>query len=347
MAGDLWCQEPYCTADNLPYIFDYGETVGDMHIAKCVAVMRTAAIYAATRQGDESIWVKIAHEGFEERLKREATLLEKLQREEIFHPALPTLLPAHIQATVEAFPYGRSVFQRRPLTYAVFEPEDGDILRAMLLKNQQPWYQHAAWIILSLTDALALIHSQGGLHLSLSPESVLVRLDKEGIPRPTLLDLGAVTEPQEIATHWSRHHLPAPYIAPELLSYPRRPSRQTDVYGLGLLLYEMLAGRPAFHFHHTAEADLLRAMQTTPIEPLNRPDLKPEVAALVQRAIAHTPSNRFTDMSTLGEKLMAEFRQAPPEKKKREINWQLSGMIALTLFFILLLFSTAFFLAGP
>ncbi len=346
MAGDLWCQESYCTADNLPYILDYGESVGDMHISKNIAVLRSSAIYEATRNDDEKILLKIAHDGFEERLKREARFLEHLQSQEIFHPMLPKLQSAHVQATIEEFPHGKTVFRRRPLTYAVFDHVDGDIMREMLLKNPQPWYQHSAWMIMGLTDVMALLHNQEVLHLGLCPESILVRYDSENIPRPLLMDLGSVTRPEDIGENWSSHYVPPAYIAPELLNYPRQPSRQSDIYGLGLIFYELLAGRPAHEFRLRRDQDILDAIQSNLISPINRPDLTNEVLAIVDRAMSRDASSRFSDFLTLGEKLMAVFPKVPAEKPPRKINWNIIGLIALVVFIILLLFATAYFLAG-
>lgn len=346
MAGDLWCQESYCTIDNLPYILDYGESVGDMHISKCVAVLRTSAIYEATRQDDEKILLKIAHQGFEERLIREARFLKHLQTQDIYHPMLLKLLSAHVQSTVEEFPYGRTVYQRRPLSYAVFEHVDGDILREMLLKNPQPWYQHAAWLVMSLVDVMALLHDQGVLHLGLCPESLLVRYDAEKIIRPVLMDLGSVTEVKDFDEMWNSHYVPPAYIAPELLDYPRQPSLQADIYGVGLIFYELLAGRPAHEFRMRRDQDILDAIRSNLIAPINRPDLKKEALDVVHRAMSKSAKSRFPDFETMGKELLDIFPSMPPEVPPRKINWNTIGIVVLVVFFIVLLLTTALFLSG-
>ncbi|MBK8932986.1 MAG: hypothetical protein IPM76_11850 [Chloroflexi bacterium] len=83
--GSLWCQESYCSIDNMVTVFDYGETVGDLNIVKLLAVLRTSSIYEAERQG-QKVLLKIAHAGFQERLKREACLFDAASGEQAVSP---------------------------------------------------------------------------------------------------------------------------------------------------------------------------------------------------------------------------------------------------------------------
>src|SRR5215211_5660094 len=117
----------------------------------------------------------------------------------------------------------------------------------MLIKNPQPWYQHASWLTVSLADLLAFLHIKGQrLHLNINPDVVLVRTDAQGIPRPMLVDLGALEEQGAVNSQWVKEYALPAYTAPELLERNPVSSVQSDVYGLGLMLYEMLAGHPAF-----------------------------------------------------------------------------------------------------
>ena len=108
--GDMWCQESYCTIENMPPVLDHGEELADITIKKAIVVTRTAVVYEATRY-DEDILIKIAHEGMEEKLINEAVLLRDIQSGKMKHPALPTLLPAYYQEDVKNYPYAETVFR--------------------------------------------------------------------------------------------------------------------------------------------------------------------------------------------------------------------------------------------
>jgi serine/threonine protein kinase len=307
-------------------VLDYGESLADLSITRAIAVMSTSTVYEAMR-GEEKVLLKVAHNGYQDRLKREAIFLADLQMSGQKHPMLPHLLPAHEEADLKLYPYGKSVFQNQTLYYSLFSFTDGDLLKGMLLKNPQPWFQHAGWIVISLSDVLGLMHQNGRLHLCLSPESIYIRFDKERIPRPMLLDLGAVVEPKDVNTHWHHSFLPTAYVAPELIrTQNRRVGVFTDVYGVGMILYEMLAGRPAYDHRLRSDEVIRRDILQRPPAKMNRPDLKgvPQVA---EKAISKDFSQRQPDILTLASQLLASFPPVPKEKKERKFNWNTFAVI--------------------
>src|SRR5690606_22184111 len=110
----------------------------------------------------------------------------------------------------------------------------GVFLSDMLRSTPQPWYQHAAWIVMQVADAIAFMHENNKLHLNLSPSGVLVRNDKDGVPRPVLMDFGY---PAENAPHFAEAYSGVSYAAPELIR-KQNATKTSDVYGLGMLFYE-------------------------------------------------------------------------------------------------------------
>lgn len=345
MGGNLWCQERDCSSANLPLVFDYGEQIGDMHIIKMAAVLHTAAIYEAER-GDEKIFLKVAHEGYHARLIREAHFLRHLTQQGISHPSIPTLLPAHRTASLESFPFGTTVFGEQTLYYLVLEHQDGNILRNALLKNRQPWYQDVGWMMMGIFDGLALMHQQNVLHLCLCPESILVRMDQEHVPRPLLLDLGAVTSVDNLSSEWQPNYMPAGYTAPELLHANGEIGPKTDTYGAGLIFYELLAGQPAYEYRLRWDKDIYAAIQAGGIAPLIRPDLDDGLVVLINRAVEHIPNQR-PDIAKMGTELMAIYPPLPPEKEPWRFNWNLFWIVTGILFVVSLLLVTAYVLAEP
>ena len=204
--GNLWCQDPDCPAGNMPVLFDYGEWLGDIQVLRLLRTLRGAAVYEAQR-GEDKLLLKVAHQGYQDQLRLEArTLVELAAKQQ--HAMLPELLPAYQQADPQQRPYGKTMFRGETMYYTVFAHADGEFLHDRLLKNPQPWYQHAAWLAIMLADAVAFMHIRANrLHLNLNPDAIYVRTDKVGIPRPLLLDLGLLAEPGVIDAAWIERYL--------------------------------------------------------------------------------------------------------------------------------------------
>lgn len=294
----------------MPTVFDYGEWLGDIQVVRLLRVSSTAAIYEA-RRGDEKALLKVAHDGCQDPLRSEAVLLSQLMPLPK-HVALPTLEPAYAQQNLKERPYGKITYQGVDRYYLVFKHVEGEFLRDALRKNPQPWYQHAAWMVISLASAVTYLHQKTGrLHLNLSPDVVFVRTDQDGIPRPVLLDLGM--EPDQV-----RQHGFGAYTAPELAH--AQAAQSTDVYGLGLILYEMLAGQPVFPAGQTQRAEAAAAVMDPARPPLNRTDLAPEARAIVERAISYRAEDRQPDPGALRRDLEAKFGKVPAERTRRLLS---------------------------
>jgi len=334
---NLWCQEKYCPAENATEIFDNGEWFGPIEIIQPIVITRSAIIYQA-RRDDEEILLKIANVGCEEKLRFEAKAFLQLAKAGQ-HPLLPVLLPAHPQGSVESHPYGWTVIEGRIKYYAVFQFADGTILRNLLLKNPQPWYQHAGWIILSIADVIYYLHKAGKLHLCLNPDVILVRFDKQGFPRPMLLDLGLAHSGQNVQEVWNEsYNLPA-YTAPEITA-GGGVSTATDIYGLGVILYEMLSGKPAYEYHLKKDEAVIRKVMEGGFKTTGRIDLKniPEIA---ERAINPQGNQRFPDVLKFVEALQPNFPAIPAERKSFRVNWNTVFIVIGSLLAISLLLALA------
>jgi serine/threonine protein kinase len=323
---NLWCQEKNCPAENATEVFDSGEWFGPIEIMQPMVAMRSAIIYQAKR-GGKNILLKIANPGCEEKLQQEAKTFRALAKSR-HHPHLPVLLAAHGQGSVDQDLFGWIVVGGQSRYYEVFEHLEGEILRNFLLKNTQPWYQHAGWIILSIADTVYYLHKAGCVHLCLNPDVILVQQDHRGVPRPILLDLGTSSPPQDAVRMWNDSYTLPAYTAPELLDPARKEpvGIAADVYGLGLLLYEMLAGRPAFQYHLVNEQVLTQHILAGEFKPSGRIDIKnmPEIA---EKAIQRQPGQRYPDVASFVNALRPNFPPIPAERKPFRLNWRTALII--------------------
>lgn len=162
-------------------------------------------------------------------------------------------------------------------------------------------------ILRDLCDALGAAHAAGIVHRDLKPDHVLLRdVDERSRSTIKLIDFGlswAATSRKLTATGTV---LGTPrYMAPEQIASARNTSARSDIYALGVIVYEALCGDSPFAA--SDQGQLLGAILQGRIEPLakHRPDLPDEVDALIRRALAQRPEDRFATPRELYEAFVA------------------------------------------
>ncbi len=329
--GNLWCERTDCPAEQGYSILSYGDHLGDLKVTKLLRVWRTAALYEALR-GEETVLLKVAHKSddCEERLKRETMALEALADKpwfpmsviKSFLPSVRPLVPVPLSPypVSSKRPYGELTFRGETKFFSIFRHAQGKFLSDLLLENPQIWHYQAAWLVITLAEALRPVASSNRCHLCLTPDMILVDTDKEGYLRPLLLDLGLIINGNEMESvnDWAKIWEPA-YTAPELLLSSRTKTAMpaADVYSLGTILYEMLAGKPAFE-SKTQRDDQIREVVTQhrSTRPLERPELEHAgITKIVERAITPNPASRFSNVLELANTLVAVYSKPPTEKR--------------------------------
>ena len=168
-----------------------------------------------------------------------------------------------------------------------------------------------------LAQALGAAHARGIVHRDVKPENVL--FTREG--RPLIADLG-------LGKHFDRDTPGASqsvelsrsgvlkgtvgYMAPEQVEDAGRAGPAADVYALGAVLYECLAGRPAFLGENALE--VLSKVTSGILEPIGRPEVPPWLEGVVLRALARDPARRFAH----GGGLAGALRGVPEPKAGSE-----------------------------
>ncbi len=301
-----------------PFVLSYGEWFSDIEIVKPIIVTRSAVLYEAVHQ-KETVYLKVAHPGpdHKERLKREALFLQAIQLNKIPCKHLPTLLPPYAFTTIAQDPYGKTMLGDHLLYFYLFQHFEGQPLRDLLLENPQLWINHVGWLLISLAEAVNCLHLQGIYHYGLSPETILVRIDDDpSVPRILLFDLGIASDKSNLRRFWYDDFVLPAYLAPELVNGYIRGDYRTDVYGLGLILYEMLVGKPVFPFKLKSDKDVMDAILKNDRVRMNREDVS-DIASLTLQAVHPTPDRRFATAADLAEQLLRYFGPPPPPKKSR------------------------------
>jgi serine/threonine protein kinase len=320
---NLFCQELYCPAEMSPTILAVGDTMSDFEIIKPVITLRSSALYEAQHQKKkDKVYLKIAHPGAEhkERLKREAEFLAFLQKDgKVPPPTIPKLLPPYVNTTLAQDSYGKTMLGGHLLYFCLFEFVEGEPLSDVLGKQPQMWITHVGWIVSRLAATINFLHLNNIYHLGLSPESVLLRFDKDPYaPRILLYDLGISADHYTIADTWYPSFVLPAYTSPELTPGNGRlkANYKTDVYGVGLILYEMLIGQPTFPYHLRGDAEVYEDVRRGRRVRMRREDAD-QVGQIAVRATDVEPDRRVEDANVLSQELTTLFGEAPPPKKSR------------------------------
>lgn len=148
---------------------------------------------------------------------------------------------------------------------------------------------------------LAAAHRIGVLHRDLKPENVMITPDGT----PHLMDFGIAVE-SAVYRGEKEDTVPGTpqFLAPELLRGDA-PSVASDVYAMGVLLYEMFTGHVPFDDADTARLVRKVVSEAAPPAATFRPDLPPELLGMLDRTIAKDPAARFPDAESLADSISA------------------------------------------
>ncbi len=232
---------------------------------------------------DETLDRKVAIKVLHREISDQADQLERFRREA---RAVASLSHPNLVAVIDAGEDGGH-------PYIVFEYVPGETLKKRIDNEGRLGLDEAAAYAIEIGRGLAAAHAARLIHRDVKPQNVLI----DGDGRAKITDFG-------IARSLEVHGLTATgrvlgttdYVSPEQAMGKEVDSR-TDVYSLGIVLYEMLTGDVPFHAETQVGVAMKHVNEIVPDVQKTRPETSAALAAALERAVAKDPDDRYPNMN--------------------------------------------------
>ena len=282
-----------------------GEQLDHFQIERLVARSGMASIFQGTdRRTGQTVAIKIPHPEMEcdpvffERFQREEEIGKKLD-----HPGVMKVIAN----------------EGRHDPYIVLEWVPGRLLRQIMSESGRMPQERAIHLVLQICQALDHIHSHGVIHRDLKPENIMVD-DNDNIK---IIDFGisANSGARRITFAKLNDTMGTPdYISPEQVKGGRGDAR-SDIYALGVMLYEMLTGTAPFTGDNPF-AIMNDRLLNNPIPPReHNPEISPQLQEVLYRALEREPRNRYRSARDFAFDL-EHLDQIGVEERPELHNWK-------------------------
>jgi serine/threonine-protein kinase len=278
-----------------------GQMLDHYRIDRTVARSGMSVLFQATDMNNgRQVAIKVPHPEMEadpvlfERFKREQEIGQTLD-----HPGV-----------VKTFDD-----EQRSRVYMVIEWVEGRLLRAILNEERKLPIERAVQLTVSICDALDYMHKHGVVHRDLKPENIMV--DAEDHIK--LIDFGIAMK--EDARRLTFTNMTATlgtpdYISPEQVK-GQRGDQRSDIYALGVMLYEMLTGETPFNGPNPLAVMNERVLKDPiPARKLN-PAISPELQEILYRALERDPRHRYATATEMAWDLEHQEQVGVEEGERR------------------------------
>jgi serine/threonine protein kinase len=299
--------------------------MGEVDLSPWVAIRRlgqggTGEVFLAEKDGRQVALKVLSAETAADARLREQVLTAATALTSVRHAAL-----------VRVLEIGQLADHRH---YVASDYVEGRDLGEILTLEEALDYERVVGLAKQLCAGLALAHQAGLVHGDLKPSNILVgKQDGSGHESATILDFGTAQ------TTGTASPLGSPeYWSPEQAS-GRHTDMRSDIYSLGIILYEALTGSAPFRSHSYSDMVQLQ-LHTEPsrlVAPAKVRRIPPELQEVVLRCLRKAPGERFANATALAEAL-ALAPPAPravpvvtPAAKPRRLAWALASAVSLVL----------------
>ncbi|MBM3272503.1 hypothetical protein FJY94_04475 [Candidatus Kaiserbacteria bacterium] len=264
-----------------------GSTLGPYRILEQIGLGGMATVYKAYQPGmDRLVALKVLPQHyardprFVKRFEQEARVIAKLEHRNI----------------VPVYDFG----EQDGTAYLAMRYLQAGTVKEILSHGPLP-LPDAAKLLSDIASALDYAHSQGIIHRDVKPSNVLV--DKQGNAYLTDFGIAKVIESTLEMTGSAALGTPA-YMAPEQ-TLGKAVTPQSDVYSLGVMLYEMVTGKPPFEADTPMAIALMHVHEPLPLPRKVKTDLSEAVELVILKALAKDPKDRFASASELARTFAA------------------------------------------
>jgi hypothetical protein len=243
---------------------------------------------------ERTVAIKILHDHYSddpeyvERFRREARELARLN-----HPNIVTVID-------------RGEFEGRQ--FIVFEHVDGETLKSLVERSGPMPVDQAVSLVHQVARGLAFAHEQGIVHRDVKPHNVLI--DENGTAKVTDFGIARSLDPAEGLTETGTLLGTSEYIAPEQASGGPVDER-SDQYSLAIVLYELITGEPPYTGDNFMAVAVKHIQEPVPSVRDRRPDVSPRLDAILGRALAKRPEDRFPTTEAMMAALEAARAELP------------------------------------
>jgi serine/threonine protein kinase len=309
-----------------------GDQIDHYRLEAVVDTTVATTTYRATNLQDNSpVAIKMPHAEME----TDPAFADRFHREEeisksLYHPGLLNAVPD----------------DHRSRHYLVTEWFDGQPLRQLLNQSKKPPQDRATKIALQVCGVLEYIHGHGIVHRNLRPENVLIGPGDQ----VKLIDFGVAAKegsPRLTFTNLAQLLGGSPYISPEELAGKRGDAR-SDIFSLGMILYEMLTGSLPF-----PGDDPFERLQNHPVPPrVIDPSISPQLQEVLYRALEREHKNRYASAHEFALDLahldrvgvpdraeVHEWKKQKSEKSRKLVLYAALALLPILIFILMVYFA--------
>lgn len=258
-----------------------GQTIGAYRIIHQIGQGGMATVYKAYHAAmDRYVALKVLPRQLAEsteftgRFQQEARIIANLEH--------PHILPVHDYGEADG------------ITYLVMRFMDAGTLKEKMQAGALPLNQ-VDRLFTQLADALDYAHTKGVIHRDLKPSNVLV--DARGSVFLTDFGIAKLLESSSQFTGTGAMVGTPAYMSPEQ-AQGTKVDQRTDIYALGIILYEMVTGRVPFEAETPLAVILKHLNEPLPLPSVVKPDISPSIERILLKALAKNPEDRY---ATVGE----------------------------------------------